>query len=78
MLNQILIKKVVDLSCNISLFSSTNAYMLMYRKIDKKRNKNFIKKSKWAASLTNLCNSILQDEEDEHSKRERQKNLCKV
>ncbi|XP_057313910.1 ubiquitin carboxyl-terminal hydrolase 47-like isoform X1 [Hydractinia symbiolongicarpus] len=58
--------------------SSTNAYMLMYRKIDKKRNKNFIKKSKWTASLTNLCNSILQDEEDEHSKRERQKNLCKI
>ena len=50
----------------------------MYRKVDNSKNKEFIKKSDWSNSLTDLCNNLLKDEEDEHTKREREKNMCKV
>lgn len=51
--------------------------MVMYRKKDQ-NNAQFNKKATWSKSLTNLCSIILQDEEDEATRRERQKNMCNV
>lgn len=58
--------------------SSTNAYMLMYRRIDNKCNRKFIKKSCWTNSLTDLCDRTLKDEVDEHTMIERGKETCNV
>jgi len=59
-----------------SYSSSTSAYMLMYRKVDTVKNSSF--KKKLSKSLMDLCQSIVQDEEDEVMRREREKNMCKI
>ena len=60
------------------MFSSTNAYMLMYRRIEPTQRKTFVKQSEWSSSLKDLSKNILQDEHNEYNRREYEKNICKV
>ncbi|XP_012555488.2 ubiquitin carboxyl-terminal hydrolase 47 isoform X1 [Hydra vulgaris] len=53
--------------------SSSNAYMLMYRKIDKK-NKTFMKKQDWPVYLRKLCSSLHSD----INKVDAEKFFCKI
>ena len=50
----------------------------MYRKIDARRNDVFVKKGKWPLWVSELSKQLAQDEEDEHSQKERDRNTCKV
>lgn len=61
-----------------SYSSSTNAYMLMYRRKDEKKNIGFFHQSRWSKSLQDLCKDILDDENREHNRKEWEKNVCKL
>ncbi|XP_066910373.1 ubiquitin carboxyl-terminal hydrolase 47-like [Clytia hemisphaerica] len=58
--------------------SSTNAYMLMYRRLDRKENRGFTQQSDWSASLKDLCSDILNDENKEKNRKEWERNVCKL
>ncbi|XP_072165726.1 ubiquitin carboxyl-terminal hydrolase 47-like [Diadema setosum] len=61
-----------------SYTSSTNAYMLMYRQIDPRRNANFIKTDNFPAHILNLSQGLHQEEEEEKRQREIERNTCKI
>ncbi|XP_033104772.1 ubiquitin carboxyl-terminal hydrolase 47-like [Anneissia japonica] len=58
--------------------SSTNAYMLMYRQIDSKRNKTFVSVEDFPDHLVNVVEEMKQVEESEKKQREAEKNTCKI
>ncbi len=60
------------------IFSSTNAYMLMYRKKDRSQNAMFMDPKKWPDHIKRLSEKLEEDEEDEIDQRARDKNMCKV
>ncbi|XP_071942590.1 ubiquitin carboxyl-terminal hydrolase 47-like [Antedon mediterranea] len=58
--------------------SSTNAYMLMYRQVDPKRNKTFVSVQDFPEHLLKLMEEMKQVEETEKKQREVEKNTCKI
>ncbi|XP_013394501.1 ubiquitin carboxyl-terminal hydrolase 47 isoform X1 [Lingula anatina] len=57
--------------------SSTNAYMLMYRKIDKKNNADFIQVSEFPDHLKRELDAIKNKEETDKKMKEMEKSMCK-
>ena len=60
------------------LVSSTNAYMLMYRKVDQSRNTVFLDRKQWPDHIKCLATKLHEDEEEEANKKEMDRNTCKV
>ncbi|XP_061169220.1 ubiquitin carboxyl-terminal hydrolase 47-like isoform X7 [Saccostrea echinata] len=58
--------------------SSTNAYMLMYRQIDKQRNKDFIQPENFPEHLKKALQKLKDREEQEIRQRELDKSTCKI
>lgn len=58
--------------------SSTNAYMLMYRQIDHRRNKNAMNHEEFPPHLKELHNLIERKAEEDRQMRERERDLYKV
>ncbi|XP_013394518.1 ubiquitin carboxyl-terminal hydrolase 47 isoform X3 [Lingula anatina] len=58
--------------------SSTNAYMLMYRKIDKKNNADFIQVSEFPDHLKRELDAIKNKEETDKKMKEMEKSMCKI
>ncbi|KAJ8315140.1 hypothetical protein KUTeg_007290 [Tegillarca granosa] len=58
--------------------SSTNAYMLMYRQIDKKKNADFIQPDNFPEHLKKHLQQIQEREEAEKRQRELDKSTCKI
>lgn len=58
--------------------SSTNAYMLMYRQIDKRRNKDFIQPENFPEHVILALQSIKEREEKEIRQKELEKSTCKI
>jgi len=52
--------------------------MLMYRRVDSKENTGFYRQSEWSKSIQDLCKDMLNDEDREKSRKEWEKNVCKV
>ncbi|PIK39089.1 putative ubiquitin carboxyl-terminal hydrolase 47-like isoform X2 [Apostichopus japonicus] len=61
-----------------SYSSSTNAYMLMYRKVDPNRNSGFLTEEKFPAHLKHLVQKIQEEEENEKRAKEIERNTCKI
>lgn len=58
--------------------SSTNAYMLMYRLIDSRRNKNAMSQEEFPPHLKDLHNLIERKAEEDRQMRERERDMFKV
>ncbi|CAL1532778.1 unnamed protein product [Lymnaea stagnalis] len=58
--------------------SSTSAYMLMYRQIDKKQNKDFMQPDDFPESLKAELRHMKEKEEAERRQREIDKSTCKI
>ena len=60
------------------IFSSTNAYMLMYRRKDTNYNVTFDAPSQWPEHMIELREKLIQEEDDEIDKKSKDRDLCKV
>lgn len=58
--------------------SSTNAYMLMYRQIDHRRNKNAMNHEEFPPHLKELHNLLERKAEEDRQMRERERDMYKV
>lgn len=58
--------------------SSTNAYMLMYRQIDHRRNKNAMTQTEFPPHLKELHNLLEMKAEEDRQMRERERDIYKV
>jgi ubiquitin carboxyl-terminal hydrolase 47 len=58
--------------------SSTNAYMLMYRQIDKQRNCEAMTVDEFPAHIKDLLQTIQKREESDRMLREKEMNMCKI
>jgi ubiquitin carboxyl-terminal hydrolase 47 len=58
--------------------SSTNAYMLMYRQIDHRRNKNAMDQEEFPPHLKELHNLLERKAEEDRQMRERERDMYKV
>jgi len=58
--------------------SSTNAYMLMYRQIDHRRNKNAMTEEEFPPHLKELHNLLERKAEEDRQMRERERDMYKV
>ncbi|XP_050432536.1 ubiquitin carboxyl-terminal hydrolase 47 [Adelges cooleyi] len=58
--------------------SSTNAYMLMYRQIDHRRNKNAMTQEEFPPHLKDLHNLIERKAEEDRQMKEKERDMCKV
>lgn len=58
--------------------SSTNAYMLMYRRIDKERNVNFISPSEFPEHLQQLLLRMQEEEKSQRAVEEQERNTCRI
>jgi ubiquitin carboxyl-terminal hydrolase 47 len=58
--------------------SSTNAYMLMYRQIDHRRNKNAMTQEEFPPHLKELHNLLERKAEEDRQMRERERDMYKV
>lgn len=58
--------------------SSTNAYMLMYRQIDQRRNKNAMTQEEFPPHLKDLHNLLERKLEEDRQMRERERDMYKV
>lgn len=57
--------------------SSTNAYMLMYRQIDKERNTDSMEVEEFPEHIRGLLKTMQEQEEREQQQRELERNMCK-
>lgn len=58
--------------------SSTNAYMLMYRQIDQRRNKNAMTQEEFPPHLKELHNLLKRKAEEDRQMKERERDTFKV
>lgn len=58
--------------------SSTNAYMLMYRQIDQRRNKNVMSQEEFPPHLKELHNLLEKKAEEDRQMRERERDMYKM
>lgn len=58
--------------------SSTNAYMLMYRQIDHRRNKNAMTQEEFPSHLKDLHNLLEKRAEEDRQIKERERDIYKV
>lgn len=58
--------------------SSTNAYMLMYRQIDHRRNKNTMNHEEFPPHLKELHNLLERKAEEDRQMRERERDIYKI
>ncbi|XP_050541895.1 ubiquitin carboxyl-terminal hydrolase 47-like isoform X2 [Daktulosphaira vitifoliae] len=58
--------------------SSTNAYMLMYRQIDQRRNKNAMNQDEFPPHLKDLHNLLEKKAEEDRQMKERERDVVKV
>ncbi|VVC39387.1 Hypothetical protein CINCED_3A016381 [Cinara cedri] len=58
--------------------SSTNAYMLMYRQIDQRRNKNAMNQEEFPPHLKELHSSLEKKAEEDRQMKERERDMYKV
>lgn len=58
--------------------SSTNAYMLMYRQVDQRRNKNAMTHEEFPPHLKELHNLLERKAEEDRQMRERERDMYKV
>ena len=62
----------------IDVFSSTNAYMLMYRQVAPERNSMFMELCEMPGHIMDVMNSMKKQEEADRKRRELDRNTCKV
>ena len=60
------------------IFSSTNAYMLMYRRKDTDYNVTFDAPSQWPEHMIELREKLIREEDDEIDRKSKDRDLCKV
>ena len=60
------------------VFSSTNAYMLMYRRKDLTRNEMFTDPTKWPVHIKTSSEKLEEEEEEEINKKVKDRSICKV
>lgn len=58
--------------------SSTNAYMLMYRQIDKEKNAQYMVPQEFPEHIKVLLQCMVEQEERERQQRELDRNMCKI
>ncbi|XP_043218154.1 ubiquitin carboxyl-terminal hydrolase 47-like isoform X1 [Amphibalanus amphitrite] len=61
-----------------SYSSSTNAYMLMYRRIDRERNKLPLTKDHFPEGIQKLLVRMREGEDEERANKERERSMCKL